>query len=77
MLYWFLLYRKVNQLYVDIGPLSFGFPSHLDLQGTLSSLSYPDEPICKAEVETETWTTHVQDTKGAEEGGMHWLHCFL
>ena len=54
MLYLFLLYRKVNQLYVDIGPLSFGFPSHLDLQGTLSSLSYPDEPICKAEVETET-----------------------
>ena len=64
MLCWFLLCRKVNQLYVGIGPLFSGFPSHLDHQGTLSSLSYPDEPICRAEVESEMQPTRVQIPRG-------------
>ena len=32
----FLLYSKVNQLYVYIYPLFFGFPSHLDHHRALS-----------------------------------------
>ena len=41
MLCQFLLYSKVNQLYVYIYPLIFGFPSHLDHHSIESSfLSY-------------------------------------
>lgn len=36
MLCWFPLHSKVNQLYVYIHPLSFGFSSHLGHHGTLS-----------------------------------------
>ena len=32
MLCYFLLYSKVNQLYICIDPFSFGFPSHLGYQ---------------------------------------------
>ena len=35
----FLLHRKVNQLYVYIHPLFFGFPSHLDHHRVLSRIS--------------------------------------
>ena len=37
MLYVFLLYRKMNQLYLFIYPLLFGFPSHLGQHSALSS----------------------------------------
>ena len=36
MLYQFLLYSKVNQLYIYIYPLFFGFPSHLGHHRALS-----------------------------------------
>ena len=36
MLYYFLLYSKVNQLYIDIYPFLFGFPSHLSHHKALS-----------------------------------------
>ena len=38
MLCWFLLYSKVNQLYVYIHPLFFLFPSHLGHHRALSSV---------------------------------------
>ena len=40
MLCYFMLYSEVNQIYIYIYPLFFGFPSHLGLHRALSSLCY-------------------------------------
>ena len=40
MLCYFMLYSEVNQTYIYIYPLFFGFPSHLGLHRALSSLCY-------------------------------------
>ena len=40
MLCQFLLYSKVNQLYIHVYPLFFRFPSHLGHQRALSSVPY-------------------------------------
>ena len=31
-----------------------------------------DDLICKAEIQTQTWRTHVWMTRGKEVGGMNW-----
>ena len=45
MLYQFLLYSKVNQLYIYIYPLFFGFPFHLGHYRTLSSVLWVEFPV--------------------------------
>ena len=40
MLYYFLLYSKVNQLYIYICPLFLKFPSHLGNHRALSRVPY-------------------------------------
>ena len=31
-----------------------------------------DEPICKAEIETETWRTSIWTPRGERVGGIKW-----
>ena len=31
-----------------------------------------DEPICKAEIETQTWITNIWTPSGERESGMNW-----
>ena len=40
MLYYVLLYSKVNQPYMNKCPLFFGFPSHLSHHRALSGVTY-------------------------------------
>ena len=68
MLYWFLLYSKVNQLYVHIYPLFFGFPSHLGHHRSLSGASLVAQMTKNPPAMQEIWVQPLGQKDSPEKG---------